>query len=93
MITVHLIHPWAYRQLQIQRYDASPVSKCTFEKQVVKSIVKKFILEGSLLTDGFFCYFRLVLHQSKEKKQLGFWNFWSRLKTPAAHCVLSKFLN
>ena len=39
-------------------------------KLVVKSIVKKFILEGTLLANDFFGYFRLVLHHSTKKSSL-----------------------
>ena len=40
---------------------------------------------------GLFGYFRLVLHHGNEKKLFDFWNFWSRLNTPTAHCEAEAF--
>ena len=36
------------------------------------------------MTNGFFGYFRLVMNKTNEKKQFGFWNFWSRLKNSSS---------
>ena len=50
-------------------------------------MVKKSILEGTLWTDGFFAWFRLVLHHSNYRRQFWLRNFWFRLKIVQAHCV------
>ena len=48
--------------------------------------MNRSILEGTLSTDGFFAWFKLVLHCSTKKRQFWLWNFWSRLKIAPAHC-------
>ena len=49
--------------------------------------MKKSILKGTLLTDGFFCLIRILLLHSKKKWQFRLRNFWSRLKMAPPHCV------
>ena len=49
---------------------------------------RNFKIVGRLSTDGFFNWLWTVSHKRKSQKWKSPWNFWSRLKTPAAHCAL-----
>ena len=58
---------------------------CSFDFCSTYCVVKKSILEGALLANGFFAWYWLVLHHRYWKRQFQFWNFCFRLKMAPAH--------